>query len=170
MKRNILFKTLIDIAYYFLIPLVIFFPAIIIYAIVFPNQDIVNIQLGGESLQSFKAILFFGLFYIEFILFFIGFYEIRKLARLFLKKKVFTEITISKLKKIGQLFSICGSTSIVFLIIYKLTLSPFQLYIEFGFTDFQLLLFLTIIGVFFLLLSDAFKKAVQFKEENELTI
>ena len=171
MKHLNNFKTLIDLVYYFLLPVVIFYPAVLIYLVVFPNQEIFTIQLpDGEVINSFKTIIFLVIFYLEFMLFFFGFHELRKLASILLSKRFFTNIITIKLKKIGKLFSICGVTSIVFLFIYKLSLSSFGAKIMFGFNDYVLLLFLIIIGVFFLILSDAFKKAVQFKEENELTV
>jgi len=171
MKRNILFKTLIDIAYFYLVPFVIFMPAVIIYLLVFPEQQVINTSyVAFKDLGTIKVSIFIFLFYVEFLLFFKGFHELRSLAKLLLKKKLYTSKTILKLKKIGWLFTICGITTGILLIIYIITVSSYKLNVAFGFTDFQYLLFLIIIGVFFLILSDAFKKAVQFKEENELTV
>ena len=42
--------------------------------------------------------------------------------------------------------------------------------ITFGISNFSLLLFLLIVGVLFLLLSDAFARALKLKEENDLTV
>lgn len=171
MKLNQLFKLLIDIAYYFLIPVVIFFPGIILYLLVFPDQSVIHVQIPfAENGVGWKALSVLIIVYLEFILFFIGFFNLRKLATLLIKNKLFTTDTVEKTKRIGQFFSLCGASSLVLLFGYSLVVHSNRVGITFGISEFQLLLFLVIIGVLFLLLSDAFKQALAYKDENELTV
>jgi len=54
-------------------------------------------------------------------------------------------------------------------LIYALVASN-EYKIEFGVSTIQLHLFLVIIGVFFLILSNAFERAMDLKDENDLTV
>ena len=170
MKLNFLFKTLIDIAFFFLVPVVIFFPGTILYMVLFPAQEIITIDVPFENDGlTLASILFLSFVFIEILLFFIGFINLRKLAALTLKKKnFFSPSAVIKLKRIGQFFSICGGSSLVILFAFQFYIRTTT--ITFGLSPFELLLFLFIIGIFFLMLSDAFKRALNYKSENDLTI
>jgi hypothetical protein len=168
MNYNSLFKLLIDIAFYLLIPLIFLFPGAILYTLVFPSQEIIKLTTRSISPNGWLTSLILLSIYAEYVLFFVGFYNLRKFAALLLKNRIFTKASVQCAKKIGQFFTICGTSSLLLKLIYALLLST-EYEIEFGISDIQLYLFLTVIGVFFLILSIAFERALSLKEENKLT-
>lgn len=172
MKLTVLFKTLIDIPFFFLVPVVIFFPGTILYMVLFPTQEIIptTIPFQDDGLTT-ASILFLSFVFIEILLFFIGYINLRKLAALTIKRKTFlTSTVVLKFKRVGQFFSICGGSSLVALLGFKLY-NSFQVgQINLGFSTYYLLLFLFIIGIFFLMLSSAFEKSIVIKSENDLTV
>tara|TARA_R110002020_G_scaffold468191_1_gene692291 strand:+ start:129 stop:644 length:516 start_codon:yes stop_codon:yes gene_type:complete len=171
MKLNKLFKLLIDLAFYLMIPIVVFFPGTILYILIFPEQTIINVNIPyTENGFSGKALLFTILFFALFLLFFAGFYHLRKFAALLLKNKLFSKDVIVSTKKAGQFFTACALGSFVFIGIYSLFTNLGKFSVTFGTSNFNLHLFLLIIGVLFLLLSDAFARALKLKEENDLTV
>lgn len=171
MKLNKLFKLLIDLAFYLMIPIVVFFPGTILYILIFPEQTIINVNIPyTENGFSGKALLFTILFFALFLLFFAGFYHLRKFAALLLKNKLFSKDVIVSTKKAGQFFTACALGSFVFIGIYSLFTNSGKFSVTFGTSNFNLHLFLLIIGVLFLLLSDAFARALKLKEENDLTV
>ena len=171
MKLNKLFKLLIDLAFYLMVPVVVFFPGTILYILIFPKQSIIKVNIPYTE-QGFGsgALLFTICFFILFLLFFAGFFQLRKFAGQLLKKKLFSLEVIKSTKKIGQFFTACGLGSFVFVGINSLLTNEGTVSITFGISNFSLLLFLLIVGVLFLLLSDAFARALKLKEENDLTV
>ncbi len=171
MNLNKLFKLLIDLAFYLMIPIVVFFPGTILYILIFPEQSIINVNIPyTENGFGGKALLFIILFFALFLLFFAGFYHLRKFAALLLKNKLFSKEVIVSTKKAGQFFTACALGSLVFIGIYSLLTIKSKFSITFGTSNFNLLLFLLIVGVLFLLLSDAFARTLKLKEENDLTV
>jgi hypothetical protein len=170
MQLNSLLKTLIDIAYVFMIPVVVFFPGTILYLVFFPQQTIIktNIPIEGNGIPALYIIALFVMF-IEFVLFFVGFHNLRQLSKHLLKKSLISKLSVNYLKRIGQFFSISGGSSLVLFFLFNL-IQDSKISIEFGVSNYQLLLFLFIIGVFFLLLNQAFEKALKIKTENDLTV
>ena len=170
MKLNLLFKRCIDIAYFVMLPIVFFFPGTIMYMLFFPQQTIIkpNVPFEYDSMNIYVTLFLFFVF-IEFVIFFIGFYHLRSLSKSFLKKKFFTSSVVLKLKRVGQFFSICGLSSILILVATELFTSE-TTRITIGLSTNSLLFFLMLIGMFFLLLSNAFEKAIAYKSENDLTI
>ena len=171
MKLNKLFKLLIDLAFYLMVPIVVFFPGTILYILIFPQQSIIKVNIPYTE-QGFGsgALLFTISFFIFFILFFAGFFQLRKFASQLLKKKLFSLEVIKSTKKVGQFFTAAGLGSLVFVGINSLLTNEGKISITFGISNFSLLLFLLIVGVLFLLLSDAFARALKLKEENDLTV
>lgn len=171
MKLNKLFKHLIDLAFYLMVPVVIFFPGTILYILIFPQQSIIKVNIPYTE-QGFGsgALLFTICFFVLFLLFFAGFFQLRKFAGQLLKKKLFSSEVIKSTKKAGQFFTACGLGSLVFIGINSLLTNEGKISITFGISNFSLLLFLLIVGVLFLLLSDAFARALKLKEENDLTV
>ena len=171
MKLNKLFKLLIDLAFFLMIPIVVFFPGTILYILIFPEQTVVNVNIPyTENGFAGKALLFTIVFFVLFLLFFAGFYQLRKFAGQLLKRKLFSKDVIKSTKKAGQFFTTCGLGSLIFIAITSLITNEETIRITLGSSNFSLLLFLLIVGVLFLLLSDAFKKALALKEENDLTV
>jgi len=137
----------------------------------FPQQSIVKVNIPYTE-QGFGsgALLFTICFFILFLLFFVGFFQLRKFASQLLKKKPFSSEVIKSTKKVGQFFTASGLGSFVFVVIHSLLTNEGKISITFGISNFSLLLFLLIVGVLFLLLSDAFARALKLKEENDLTV
>jgi len=150
---------------------VVFFPGTILYILMFPQQSIVKVNIPYTE-QGFGsgALLFTICFFILFLLFFVGFFQLRKFASQLLKKKPFSSEVIKSTKKVGQFFTASGLGSFVFVVIHSLLTNEGKISITFGISNFSLLLFLLIVGVLFLLLSDAFARALKLKEENDLTV
>lgn len=168
MKYNSLFKLLIDIAFYLLIPLIFLFPGAILYILVFPSQEIIQLTTGSISPNGWLTSFILLSIYAEYVLFFVGFYNLRKLAALLLKNRIFTKASFQCAKKIGQFFILCGTSSLLLKLSFTLFLSK-EFQSEFGISDIQLYLVLTVIGVFFLILSTSFERAF-LKEENKSTV
>lgn len=173
MKLNKLFKLLIDLAFYIMIPFVIFFPGTILYILLFPEQTIIDNNLPFASTDSGLATALTSLVvFARVILFFIGFYNLRKFAVLLVVNKIFSNKVILHTKKTGQFFTACSILSIILSIIpfistsYTNNMDELPTSFKFSFLPY----FLLIIGVLFLLLSDAFKKTLALKEENDLTV
>lgn len=170
MNLNKLFKTLIDLAFYLMIPIVIFFPGTILYVLIFPNQSVIKVNIPyRETGFGVKALLFSIIFFALFLLFFAGFYQLKKFAGLLSKGKLFSRAVIKRTHKAGQFFTASGLGSLAFVGLNSLLVTS-KFAITFGASNFSLLLFLVIVGVFFLLLSNAFKEALALKEENDLTV
>lgn len=171
MKLNKLFKLLIDLAFYLMVPIVVFFPGTILYILIFPEQSIIKVNIPyTEQGFGIKALFFMIGFFALFLLFFAGFFQLRKFAGQLLKKKLFSLEVIKSTKKVGQFFTAAGLGSLVFVGINSLLTNEGTISITFGTSNFSLLLFLLIVGVLFLLLSDAFARALKLKEENDLTV
>ncbi|HEA28385.1 MAG TPA: DUF2975 domain-containing protein [Leeuwenhoekiella sp.] len=169
MKLNQLFKLLIDITFYMLIPVVVLFPGTILYLLIFPGQQIITHLPYAEQGVGWETVLILLTIYGAYLLFFVGFYNLRKFTALLLKDRLFKNSSVQCTKRIGQFFTGCGSFSLTLKLIYVLFLST-ESHIKFGVSDIQLYLFLIIIGVFFLILSRAFERALQMEEESKLTI
>ncbi|WP_416446649.1 DUF2975 domain-containing protein [Leeuwenhoekiella sp. A16] len=117
-----------------------------------------------------KGNTFTIVFFVLFVWFFLGFYQLRKFAGQLLKQKLFSKEVIKSTQKAGQFFIACGLGSLIFIAITSILTNEGRISITFGSSNFSLLLFLLIVGVLFLLLCDAFKKALVLKEENDLTV
>lgn len=79
--------------------------------------------------------------------------------------KYFSELVIDNFKKMGAAFLICGVSFWLFEVILRFTLiNDLRIGVHDGF------LLLSILGLFFLFLSEVFAKARITKQENDLTI
>ena len=132
MRLTTLFKSLIDIAYVLMIPIVIFFPGTILYLIFFPQQTIFKTNIPIES-NGIPALYILALFigFLEFVLFFAGFHNLRQLSKHILKKSLISKTSVNYLKRIGQFFSISGGSSLVLLFLFNL-IKDSKVSIEFG--------------------------------------
>ena len=165
MKKAILFKTLVDILY------ILHFIGLIgiIFIIPFGTININQINMSVEDWSLFYwSIFIVNLF--AYIIFLRGLYFLRKMARFLLTNKYFSDDTIVNLKKSGNNFLYTGIISfalIVVLCISKLTGRKFELIYD---NNLLIPLFLSIIGMFFIIQSNALNLAKGIKEENELTV
>lgn len=165
MKKVILFKTLVDILY------ILHFIGLIGVLFIIPfgtiNSNQINMSVDDWSL-FYWSIFIVSLF--AYIIFLRGLYFLRKMARFLLMNKYFSDDTIETLKKSGTHFLYTGIISfalIVVLWISKLTRGKFELIYD---NNLLIPLFLTLIGMFFIIQSNALNLAKGIKEENELTV
>ena len=164
MVRNLIFKTLIDILFIFQGFGILGAFIIIPYGITKINQVDLNVQ--EWSIQSWSLVI---LSLVAYIMFMIGLYFLRKVGRYLLSKRYFTVKIISNLKKSGT-FLICSGifSSIAFVLTWIIRYYSNKETIYHS--DISLPLFISIIGLFFIIQSKVLLSAKNFKEENDLTI
>jgi hypothetical protein len=165
MKNIILFKTLVDILY------ILHFIGIVGIIFIIPF-GIVNINQVNMNVEDWSLFYWFTsiISLITYIIFLRGLYYLRKMARFLLTNKHFSENIIENLKKSGDLFLLTGIISFaLFFIIWlnKLYGGKFELIYD---SNLLIPLFLTIIGMFFIIQSNTLVLAKNFKKENELTV
>ena len=165
MKNSVLFKTLIDFLFF-------------LHAFAFPGF-LVMLPLGTSTNIEFTfdvenwTLMYWAFLILSltvYVTFLRGLYFLRKVARLLLSKKYFTQEFISNMKTTGTHFLIAGTLYFVLLLgiwINKLTIGQFELKYN---TNVITPLFICIIGLFFIIQSRTFTLAKKFKEENELTV
>ncbi|MEE3243256.1 MAG: DUF2975 domain-containing protein [Bacteroidota bacterium] len=164
MKLNSIFKGLIDLAFYLMVPIVVFFPGTILYIFMFPQQSIFKVNIPYTE-QGFGtgALLFMICFFILFLLFFAGFYQLRKFASQLLKKKPFSSEVIKSTKKVGQFFTACGFGALVFIVVNSILTRDREIHFSLSILNFSFFVFLLLIGTVFLLLGKAFSKEFKLK-------
>jgi len=105
---------------------------------------------------------------LSYFLFVYAIYLFKKTVDLFIKRKIFDNQVISNLNKIGKIFIIVTLISNGLELILNLTTQrKIEIVISSGFDSF---LFTISIGLFFIIMSEAFKLSQKLKDENELTI
>lgn len=120
--------------------------------------------------------------YINFILFILGVYLMKKTIPSFKKADFYSDVVINNLKKSGKLFLFIGlsmtALKLIILIVLQNTLifkgQVFKgwwniLFSIIGTIDFAMVC-LVILGLFLLIFSDSFKRAKEIQQENNLTI
>lgn len=165
MKNAILFKTLVDILY------ILHFIGLIGIIFIIPF-GIVNINQVNMTVEDWSLFYWFIsiISLITYIIFLRGLYYLRKMARFLLTNKYFSEKIIKNLKKSGNHFLLTGIISFALFFILslnKLYGGKFELIYD---SNLLIPLFLTIIGMFFIIQSNALVLAKNIKEDNELTI
>ncbi|MFK2818908.1 DUF2975 domain-containing protein [Flavobacteriaceae sp. LMIT009] len=164
MVRNIIFKTLIDILFIFQGFGILGAFIIIPFGVTKINQ--VDLDVYEWSLQSW-ILLALGVF--AYILFMVGLYFLRKVGRYLLSEKYFSVSVIKNLNKSGSFLILSGVLGVLgFLIIYVIKLNSGTTAIYNS--DISLPLFISIVGLFFIIQSEVLLSAKTFKEENDLTI
>ena len=165
MTKAILFKTLVDILYFLhfigLIGLIFILP----FGIVEINQ--VDVKVEGWTMFTWLVAIFSLIAYLIFLR---GLYFLRKMARFLLSKNYFSDKLIKNLKRSGTHFILTGVIAITLLLILWFN----RLYggtLELSY-DANLIvpLFLMIIGMFFIIQSNALVLAKNINEENKLTV
>ncbi|PTM02968.1 MAG: hypothetical protein DA405_11745 [Bacteroidetes bacterium] len=165
MKKTILFKSLVDVLYTLQ---VIGFIAVLIM-IPFGLVNITNENASAEKWDLFYWLVFtFTL--VKSLVFLRGLYFLRRIARILLSDKYFSEDIIRYLRKSGNHFLLSSLISFA-LILAQWIGKIVDGKIELGY-DQELLvpLFLAIIGIFFIIQSGTLDLAKSLKEENELTV
>jgi len=165
MKRNILFKTLIDTLFF----LQCF--GLLGAIFILPN-NIGTISQANILLENWNVThwVIFILSTIGYLLFLIGIYFLRKMAKNYLSNKPFSINIIQYLKKSGQYFILYGMVTIVIIIIQFLE-KLFNSSMQFSYDlSVQMSVLSLIIGLFFTLQSNTLINAKKLKEENDLTV
>jgi len=165
MKTNTLFKILIDGLFVSQLVGVIGVAYILPFGILKINQNNAPVETW-EAIHWTIIILSF----ISYVFFVIALYHLRKIAKHLLFDNYFTIPIINSLKKSGYMFICSGFTTFVVVVIEfinNLSNNKFELIYD---TDFMICLFMTSIGLFFLIQSKALLSARELKHENDLTI
>jgi len=165
MTKPLLFKSLVDILYFLHVIGLLGILIIIPLGVVNINQ--VNMDVKDWSSLSFSIAIISVSAYIIFLR---GLYFLRKMAGFLVSNKYFSELIIKRLKKSGVHFSLAGILSLVIIFlawIGKLYDGKLELIYD---LNLMIPLFLMIIGLFFIIQSEALLVAKNFKEENELTV
>jgi len=165
MKKTILFKTLVDLLYIFhfigLIGIVLILP----FGTISINQAVIDI----EDWNLFYWLIF-SVSLGTYIVFLRGLYFLRKMSRALLSNKYFSESIITNLKRSGNHFLIAGVFSLSLSIsieIRKFFEDKFELIYD---NNLLIGLFLTMIGLFFIIQSNTLTLLKVNNEENKLTV
>lgn len=165
MKKSFLFKSLVD--YLYILNVGGFL--LLLITISFGFVEINEIK-GSDEDWSVLAISISCVSALTCIVFLRGVYYLRKIARHLLTNKYFTKEIIKYLKISGTHFLLAGVMFVVIMIlrwIGKLRVGLFEFVYD---TNLMVPLFLMIIGLFFMIQSEALLVAKNFKEENDLTV
>ena len=165
MKKSFLFKSLVD--YLYILNVGGFL--LLLITISFGFVEINEIK-GSDEDWSVLAISIICVSVLTCIVFLKGVYYLRKMARHLLTNKYFSKQIIKYLKISGTHFLLAGVMFVVIMIlrwIGKLRVGLFEFVYD---TNLMVPLFLMIIGLFFMIQSEALLVAKNFKEENDLTV
>ncbi len=165
MKKSFLFKSLVD--YLYILNVGGFL--LLLITISFGFVEINEIK-GSDEDWSVLAISISCVSALTCIVFLRGVYYLRKIARHLLTNKYFSKQIIKYLKISGTHFLLAGVMFVVIMIlrwIGKLRVGLFEFVYD---TNLMVPLFLMIIGLFFMIQSEALLVAKNFKEENDLTV
>ena len=165
MKKSFLFKSLVD--YLYILNVGGFLLLLITFSFGFVE---INVIKGGDEHWSLLAISISCISVLTCIVFLRGVYYLRKMARHLLIHKYFSKQIIKCLKISGTHFLLAGVMFVVIMIlrwIDKLRVGLFEFVYD---TNLMVPLFLMIIGLFFMIQSEALLVAKNFKEENDLTV
>jgi hypothetical protein len=165
MKKSFLFKSLVD--YLYILNVGGFL--LLLITISFGFVEINEIK-GSDEDWSVLAISISCVSALTCIVFLRGVYYLRKMARHLLTNKYFSKQIIKYLKISGTHFLLAGVMFVVIMIlrwIGKLRVGLFEFVYD---TNLMVPLFLMIIGLFFMIQSEALLVAKNFKEENDLTV
>jgi len=165
MKRNILFKTLIDILFFLqcfgLLGAIFVLPSNI------GTISQANILVEDWNMTHWTI---FILSTVGYLLFLTAIYFLRKMARNYLSNKPFSIGITQYLKKSGQYFILYGVITICIIIIQFME-KLFNSRIEFTYDiSIQMPVLSLIIGLFFTIQSNTLINAKKLKEENDLTV
>lgn len=164
MSRNIIFKTLIDVLFIFQGFGILGTFLIMPFGVTKINQ--INMDVSEWSVTYWGLL---ALSLIAFIMFIIGVFFLRKVGRYLLSNQYFAIEVVNNLKKSGRFFIYAGIISFsVFIVswIVKFNSGNVLLY----YTDIVLPLFITIVGLFFVIQSDVLMISKEAKEDSDLTI
>jgi len=158
MKNSFLFKTLIDIFFFFqVIGLIALLTKIPLGFM--PVKNMEPLHLNGWTFLIINCIIY--------LIFLRGLFFMRKIAREFIIGKTLTKTIANYMKITGNNFTSSGLILLIIMIIDRF----FNLHIDpipksFSITP----IFLVIVGLFFIIQSQTYLKAIKIKDENDLTV
>lgn len=167
MKKIYVLKTIVDILWIFST-----ISALIITAIIIGVWFIDLTQFGVEfydltyNSNDIISKLFIVISSLSYLLLIIALYYFREALTQFVRKKIFEDKVIFYFTRIGNLLLFSGITSLLSFFGSNLYLKS-KVHLEFGLNEHVIVICL---GLFFTILSEAFKIAKNNKEEIDLTI
>lgn len=141
--------------------------AISIPGIFFIEKLDLDFNLNGNTVKiiDIPTKIFFVIYAIAYLFFIYVIYLFKKIIRDFLRTKVFSDLVIKNLHKIGLILTIVGLVLIITSFFYRLNNREFQIDLGIG-NNIITICF----GLFFMVLSEIFKISKNLKQENDLTI
>jgi hypothetical protein len=164
MARNIIFKTLIDILFIFQGFGILGAFLIMPFGVTKINQ--INLDVSEWSMIYWSLLV---LSLIAFIGFILGVFFLRKVGRYLLSNQYFAIEIINNLKSSGRFFIYSGVISFSVLVISWIIKFNYGNVLLYN-TDIVLPIFITIVGLFFIIQSDVLLVSKNAKEYNDLTI
>ncbi|WP_165929414.1 DUF2975 domain-containing protein [Flavobacterium rhamnosiphilum] len=129
-----------------------------------------DITLAGYKISNNNLVdkIFLILDLISSAIFIYGIYILRKLIELFISSDIFSTEVIQKLNQIGKVFLLSTLTELIAASLIFIPLGYNQKPIDHSWINFE---FPTLgLALFFMFLSEVFKKAKETKDENDLTV
>ena len=166
MKKLNILKTIVDLSWIFLTPVILIILLAIPYILFVDNSNYYDIHISGFSIKSidFPTKILIVTEMLSYLILIYCVYIFGKILEYFQRHKIFDEFVLKNFNKMGVLLVVCsfimGISSILYEIFYAENVT-----LTFGFTPFLLCM-----GMFFMVLSEIFKISKNMKEENELTI
>lgn len=167
MKKIFLFKCLLDV---FFILVVVTLAGVVIMS---PERslELYTKLVYTTEPYSVLEIVMVVVYIVAFMLFTLGVWQIRCAARYMLKQNLFKEEIYRHLQKGGKSFLFSGSVLLLQFVVYWFVRFVFHSLVFFQLkSDFKFMLIITIFGVFLMIQSEFMKKAMELKNENDLTI
>lgn len=168
-KLNIL-KTILDLFWVFsliaVVGIVIFLPFYL-----FSSDMDITVKIKGQEIPNqnafTKIIVFINV--VSALIFLYSIYLLRKVVGLFQKREIFKNEVVKLFNLIGKLIVISSIISNVSVFIYNM-IERNHLGLSLDFGSYDSFLISVSIGLFFMVISEVFKIAMNIKEESELII
>lgn len=166
MKKLNILKTIVDLSWIFLTPVILIILLAIPYILFVDNSNYFDIHISGFRIKSidFPTKILIVTEMLSYLILIYCVYIFGKILEYFQRHKIFDEFVLRNFNKMGVLLVVCsfimGIPSILYEVFYAENVT-----ITFGFTPFLLCM-----GMFFMILSEIFKISKNMKEENELTV
>jgi hypothetical protein len=168
MKKLNILKTIVDVFWIFSTLLILIILLAIPYILFVDNSNYFDIHISGFKIKTidFPTKIFIIIQMLSYLLLIYCLYIFRKILEYFVRNKIFNELVLKNLNKMGVLLIICSFSMGISSMLYEVFYTE-KVTIALGFTPFVLLLCM---GLFFMILSEIFKTSKIMKEENQLTI
>lgn len=167
MKKIFILKTIVDILWIISWPLILIALCIVPYLFINDDFSSIPINIRGNTILHFNLLskIILSIMTISILLLLYSLYLFKRVLLLFMRRKIFDNIVLTNLNKIGVLLTFFSIINIICSFIYN---------INFGKIEFEIsinpLVSTLCLGLFFMVLSEIFKIARDQKEENDLTI